>query len=66
MKTCKAMAIMVEKRIWKENKATHGFVIVGSKDDMLLNELNTRSINRKFKKLLLGWQKNCTRALALL
>jgi hypothetical protein len=52
MKTCKGMAITVKKKIWKDNKATHGFVVVGSKDDMLPDGLNTRSMNRIVQKIV--------------
>jgi hypothetical protein len=46
------MAAMVKKRIQRKNETTHGFVVVGSEDDMLLDELNMRSINRIAQKIV--------------
>ncbi len=51
-KTCKAMAAMVKKRIQRENETTHGFVVVGSEDDMLSDELNMKSINWIAQKII--------------
>jgi hypothetical protein len=46
------MAAMVKKRIQRENETTHGFVVVGSEDDMLSDELNMKSINWIAQKII--------------
>jgi hypothetical protein len=40
------------ERIWSENEGAHDFVVVGSKDDMLLDKLNMRNINWIVQKIV--------------